>query len=112
MALWINHLCHNFLRSNTSIWPDLKVLLHLLDKPLEEEKKKARHVTLDCHMAEFLHIICIVQVLYAGMWMCVYLDNIYTDIFDVLVCLCTRAHVHTLACTYAVIAKFGKDTAK
>lgn len=44
--------------------------------------------------------------------MCVYLDNIYTDIFDALVCLCTQGHVHRLACTYIVLTKFGEDTTK
>lgn len=112
MKLRINHLFHNFLKINMYFWPDMKVLLHLLDKPLLKKKKRARHVTLDCHMAEFLHIICIIQVSYAGMWMCVYLDNIYTDIFDALVCLCTQGHVHRLACTYIVLTKFGEDTTK
>lgn len=47
----------------------MEVLLHLLDK---QRNKKAWHVAPGCHMVEPLHTVCIMEVLYAGMWVCVY----------------------------------------
>lgn len=71
MMLWLNHFMI-FKNLNTYIWPNMKVLLHLLDKLKKRNNKKAWHVALNCHMEESLHTVCIIEVLYAGMWICVY----------------------------------------
>lgn len=65
MKLRINHLFHNFLKINMYFWPDMKVLLHLLDKPLLKKKKKSTacdsglsHGRVPAYYLHYTSIIC------------------------------------------------------